>query len=349
MKAPAQLNPQIRTAWYIGCQDWELKRKPLKRKILGTPLVLFRDADGVAHALLDRCPHRGVALSGGKVINGQLQCPYHGWEFAGDGRCKRVPALVGEPDVDNRCATSFPVVEQQGFVWVYPTAGPMPQSEPWRFKYIDDPDYLIVRYEVRADATVHAVAENALDVPHTAFLHGGLFRNDANRNRIKAVIKRWQDRVECEYVGEPRPSGLVGTLLSPSGGVVTHFDRFYLPSVVEVEYRIGDENHVIVNGACTPVDDTDTRLYSVTALRTRLPGFVVRPFVQPVALQIFGQDKGILKEQTELAAQFGDVAYVSTEVDTVGPHILKLMWRAARGEPIDPDVEPWTKTIEMDI
>lgn len=349
MTAPAQLNPKIETAWYIGCQSHELKKRPVSRKILGIPLVLFRDAQGTARAFLDQCPHRGVALSGGAVVGGRIQCPYHGWEFDGEGRCKRVPALVGEPDVDARCATSYPVVEQQGFVWVYATPGPMPESQPWRFKYIDDPNYLIVRYEVRAQATVHAVAENALDVPHTAFLHGGLFRNDANRNRIRAVIKRWQDRVECEYIGEPRPSGLVGKLLSPSGGVVTHYDRFYLPSIVEVEYRIGDENHVVVNGACTPVDDEDTRLFSVTALRTRLPGFVVRPFVQPVALQIFGQDRVILKEQTERMRELGEAKYVSTDVDTVGPHILKLMWRASRGEPIDPAVEPWSREIEMEI
>ena len=44
-------------------------------------------------------------------------------------------------------------------------------------------------------------------------------------------------------MGEPRPPGIVGRILSPSGGLVTHFDRFILPSIAQVEYRIGTENH----------------------------------------------------------------------------------------------------------
>ena len=342
-------HPEIFEAWYIGCLSSELRNKPLERTILDMPLVLFRDAQGKAVCALDRCPHRGVPLSVGAVVKGRLQCAYHGWEFDGEGRCKRVPALVGEPDAPARCLKTFPVVERQGYVWIYATAGEMPDSEPWHFKYADDPRYSVVRYEVRAPATVHAVAENALDVPHTAFLHGGLFRNDANRNRITARIKRFSDKVECEYIGEPRPSGLVGTLLAPGGGVVKHFDRFYLPSVVEVEYALGDHNHVVVNGFCTPVSANDTRLYSLTCFRVRLaPGWLIRPFVQPVALRIFGQDRWMLKLQTDLTEQLGEASYVSTDIDTVGPHILKLMRRAAKGELQDRE-EPWVHEIEMEI
>ena len=66
------------------------------------------------------------------------------------------------------------------------------------------------------------------------------------------------------FVGEPRPDGLAGQILSPSGGTVTHFDRFYLPSIVEVEYRIGEENHIILNGAITPHGDHDVTPTAIT-------------------------------------------------------------------------------------
>jgi phenylpropionate dioxygenase-like ring-hydroxylating dioxygenase large terminal subunit len=341
--------PRVTEAWYILAQSYELADKPIRRSLFGKPLVMFRISDGKPCVFLDRCPHRGVPLSMGSVRGDRLECVYHGWQFDRVGRCKRVPSLVADPDTAGRCATSYPVIEAQGFIWVYGTPGPMPQSRPFEFRYVDHPDYLCVRYEVRVGASIHQVAENALDVPHTAFLHGGLFRTDSDRNEIKAVVKRWSNRVECEYIGEPRPSGLVGRVLSPSGGVVTHFDRFYLPSVVEVEYRIGDENHFLINGACTPVDDFDTRLYSVTCLRTRLPGFLVRPAVQPIALWIFGQDRSVLEAQTHNMEQFGGMAYASTDVDTLGPHILRLMRRAARGETGDPTAEPWIKELPMMI
>ena len=48
----------MRNQWYIACEAGALARKPLSRKILGEPLVLFRDAAGRASALADRCPHR---------------------------------------------------------------------------------------------------------------------------------------------------------------------------------------------------------------------------------------------------------------------------------------------------
>ena len=59
-------------------------------------------------------------------------------------------------------------------------------------------------------------AENALDVPHTAFLHRGLFRSDGTRRPIDVVIRRWHDRVEAQYIGEERPKGIVGWLLAAS-------------------------------------------------------------------------------------------------------------------------------------
>ena len=92
---------------------------------------------------------------------------------------------------------------------------------------------------------------------------------------------------------EPRPSGLAGRLLAPGGGVVTHFDRFYLPSIVEVEYRLGEDLHLVSYGAATPVSDFETRLYGVVSLKSRVPGWLLRPFIQPIALHIFGQDARI--------------------------------------------------------
>jgi hypothetical protein len=146
------------------------------------------------------------------------------------------------------------------------------------------------------------------------------------------VVERHADRAVCEFIGESRPSGLAGRILSPSGGTVTHFDRFYLPSVTEVEYRIGEENHIVLNGACTPADDWDTRLYAVVSLRTRLPRWLVGAVVKPLALYIFNQDAVVLKRQSDTLHRFGEASYASTEIDLLGPHILRLMTRAARGE-----------------
>ncbi len=74
----------------------------------GSPLAVWRGADGVARAWENRCPHRGVRLSIGSVAGDELVCRYHGWRFAGaDGRCTRIPA---HPDIAPPSGLRIPAV-----------------------------------------------------------------------------------------------------------------------------------------------------------------------------------------------------------------------------------------------
>jgi phenylpropionate dioxygenase-like ring-hydroxylating dioxygenase large terminal subunit len=342
--------PRYLDAWYVICRSEELaKGAVLARKIWGKPVAVFRGESGKPGALLDRCPHRNVPLSYGEVRGDQLMCGYHGWQFDQQGSCKTIPSFMGEADKPGRKCEAFATVEQQGFVWIWGRAGAAPVGEPFRFPKADDPAYLTVRHEVRAKATLHAVIENALDVPHTAYLHGGLFRQEGGSTEVECVLKRYSRRAECQFIGESRPTGLAGRILSPSGGEITHYDRFFLPSIVLVEYRIGDENHVLLGGACTPVDDYDTKMFAcVSARSARIPHFMIKPLIQPIALKIFGQDAEVLALQTETLGHFGEEKYASTDIDLLGPHILRLLRRAEKGD-IDSseDDAPYEKRVKM--
>ncbi|NQV55352.1 MAG: Rieske 2Fe-2S domain-containing protein, partial [Rhodospirillales bacterium] len=83
--------PWPRNAWYQAAWANEIEQKPFKRTILNEPVVLFRDQDGAAHALEDRCCHRATPLSMGEVVAGGLQCGYHGMVFDGAGKCVKIP------------------------------------------------------------------------------------------------------------------------------------------------------------------------------------------------------------------------------------------------------------------
>lgn len=354
---PIQLKPpearatsvaRVTRAWYVACPSSELRGEPLKKTILGAPMVLFRGAGGVPGALLDRCPHRNVPLSLGRVADGQLECGYHGWRFDQRGVCKKVPALCGAAESAGRDAPAFACREQDGFVWVWGELGETPDAEPFRFELDGAPGYTTVREHVVANGTLHATAENALDVPHTAYVHSGLFRSDRpERNRIEVIVRRWHDRVEAEYVGEPRPEGVVGRVLSPGGGVVQHWDRFILPSIVQVEYRLG-ETHLLVSAALTPESDYVTHLWPVISFNLPIPGWLLVPVLKPIALRIFQQDADLLARQTENIQRFGGEQYVSTEVDVLGPHILRLLRAAERGK-VEPVDRPHEKRFEMDV
>ena len=105
-------------------------------------------------------------------------------------------------------------MERQGFVWVYSSATQgsheEPDSQPHEFACLGRPGYGTVVQVVTAEATMYSTLENALDVPHTAFLHRGLFRSASRGITITAKVQRTKDRVVAEYVGEPRPPGSSG-------------------------------------------------------------------------------------------------------------------------------------------
>lgn len=311
------------------------------------PLVLFRDSTGAVAALLDRCPHRNVPLSLGRVVGETLQCSYHGWEFDRQGECRVVPGLLGKSATIGRRAIAFAVREQQGYVWVYATPDTQPIREPFRFPLLDDKRYTVVRQQMAVEATLHATAENALDVPHTAYLHGGLFRSTSGtRTEIEVIVRRYGDRVEAEYVGESRPEGLIGKLLAPKGGEVTHVDRFILPSIAQVEYTLGESTHLCVTTALTPVQDFSTRLFSVVCVRLPIPARLFTPVLKPIAMHIFRQDADMLKHQTETIRKFGGEQYQSTEIDVLGSHITRLLNQAERGERKEPR-EPVVTKVRM--
>jgi phenylpropionate dioxygenase-like ring-hydroxylating dioxygenase large terminal subunit len=332
--SPPRTKPHLSVAkltrfFYVACLSEELRLgdRPLARVIAGVPLVLFR-SQGRAAALVDRCPHRNVPLSLGRVLSdGRLECAYHGWQFDCEGVCRKVPGL--ESDASERRAEACAVREQDGLVWVCPEPGVTPEAEPFKQPSFGSEYARIVRV-VEAEGTLHATLENALDVPHTAFLHRGLFRG-GKKNQIRAVVRRSPERVETEYLGEPRPSGIAGKILSPQSGTIEHWDRFILPSIAQVEYKLGQNTHFLVTALCTPVSDFHTRLYGVAYFKTPFPKRAVRAVLEPIALKIFGQDAVMLKAQAENVRRFGGERFQSTELDFMGPQIWRLLKQAESG------------------
>ena len=110
-----------RVTWHpvVATQALRAGHGVLAARVLGQDLALWRSADGLPQAWEDRCPHRGVRLSLGRVVGNQLACAYHGWEYAaGTGRCMTIPAMPREPVPGKVCARTYAVREAQAMVWV---------------------------------------------------------------------------------------------------------------------------------------------------------------------------------------------------------------------------------------
>lgn len=143
---------------------------PFATELAGEQLVLFRD-DAGWHALLDHCPHRGARLSLGSVsATGHLRCPYHGWQFAGDGECVTVPLNeVNAAGLARARATALPTRELAGCIWVY--TGLSPTQEPELPEALRDANDRYVTYTQEWDAHWTRAVENFIDFAHPPYLH----------------------------------------------------------------------------------------------------------------------------------------------------------------------------------
>jgi phenylpropionate dioxygenase-like ring-hydroxylating dioxygenase large terminal subunit len=122
--------PHTPNGWYGVLRSHELpKKKVLPLTVFDRQLVAFRGEDGVARVLHAFCPHLGAHLGhGGKVRGIELECPFHAWRFAGDGRCTHAPFAKRTPDVGVR---AWKVIERTGLVYVWIHAlGAEPTYEP---------------------------------------------------------------------------------------------------------------------------------------------------------------------------------------------------------------------------
>lgn len=322
---------RVLDGWYVACRGDELRDVPLSRALFDLPLVLFRDASGRAAALLDRCAHRNAPLSLGAVDDaGHIACPYHGWRYDGSGACREVPGLLDAGDAGGRRVPAFATHEQDGFVWVWGRGGANPAGAPLHIPHIDDPDYLTVLRDYDVECTLHAALENALDVPHTAFVHRGDFRGKGSRD-IEAVRRRIPGGIEVEYIGEPPLSG-PATDAEGRALVSQHWDRFFLPSVAQVEYRTGTDRHLISTLPHTPVSDFRTRFWLVSCWKVpEEKRCQMRPIIEQQLDTILAQDVEILRQQTRRIRELGGESYRSTALDLMGPEILRMLRQAERG------------------
>ena len=300
--------------------------------MLGEPLALFRDADGRPAALLDRCLHRNMALSAGRVVGGCLECPYHGWRYDGGGRCTAIPALADPAAVPAlRPVRAYRATESDGYVWVFMGEGP-PAAGPFRFPHLGEPGWTSFSMRTRFSASAFACLENFLDCPHTVFVHRGWFRTRDVR-RLLARVRRFGDRVEADFLDEPRAPSVVSALFFPRRQPLQHTDRFLMPAISRVDYRFGARRHFIITSQCTPVSEMETVVDTVITFRFGRIAPLVRLAFEPIARWILRQDVRILARQSAQLHRFGGPRFVSVETDLFARHIRALWRRAGPGPP----------------
>jgi vanillate O-demethylase monooxygenase subunit len=154
-------------SWYVAAFSDEVTSSPLGRRALDTGLVIYRTSDGSAVVLEDRDAHSAYPLSLGRVEQDLIVSSYSGFAYAADGSCVRVPTQTEIP-YDAR-VRSFPVREQDGFVWVwFAEPGLAALRNPPRAAWLVDDSWSTLGDEWTTEASFMLLHENFADITHVA-------------------------------------------------------------------------------------------------------------------------------------------------------------------------------------
>lgn len=163
-----------RDQWYVAAYGREIGHELFSRTVCGEPILFWRTRAGTVTAMSDRCVHRRFPLSEppSRLVDDQVVCGYHGFTYGADGGCVAVPGQTRVPRTAR--LKSYPVVEQDSFVWVWigDPAGADATRIP-RAPWLVSPGYATVSGMEPLKARYGLLVDNLLDLSHETYLHGG--------------------------------------------------------------------------------------------------------------------------------------------------------------------------------
>lgn len=302
----------VARAWHPIAYRGEIGRTPLEVRSMGRPLVVFASGDGIG-VLEDRCPHRNAPLSAGRIVEGEIECPYHGWRFDRDGRCRHV---AGSTDLAQAAARSLPVRESAGIVWtcLSPDPAPFPQLP----REIDDAGFDSFWWRLPASrGAVGDAIENLLDPVHAYFLHPGLVRRAGRRAPVSVDFSVEPGRATAHY-SEPREGQTLLQRLT-EGGRTLSWGRYTPPTQVQIGFEDDRGLQATIIVIFSPVDAQTTRPFACFATRRgRLPAWFKRLAIIAFHRKVLSQDLAMLALQADRHDGFGGPDYRQGPVDMFG-------------------------------
>jgi len=191
--------------WYPVSFLEDLPRdRPSQVSIYDTGLVLFFDGSGQLNCLRDLCPHRMARLSDGQIVDGRLECLYHGWQFDGAGDCQLIPQMLEGRDYPIRsCVRRYALEIVDGIVWVWAGAADAADASlipAGRASGAEGVTAVTFQMDLPYDQSY--LIENVIDVAHIHIAHhgvrGGGLRQAASPLKFE-IIHSGVDGIRATY------------------------------------------------------------------------------------------------------------------------------------------------------
>ena len=292
--------------WQAAAYSSEVGRRVLKRTIVETAVLLYRTKTGETVAMEDRCPHRHVPLSLGRLDGDVIECGYHGMRFGPSGACVGIP---GQDMIPARAkVTVFPTVEKHTFVWIW--MGDAAKADPALvpdFHWMDDDDWAAAEGYHHVEANYRFLVDNLLDLTHETFVHPETIGTGAVADSPATVsldsettVRVHRDMPDCEP--PPQFIALAGfdgridrwqtTLYTPPGFCVIEVGA--VPAGTNDRSR-GFEGRIL--NLITPEHERASHYFWAHARNIRRDDAELTTVIRRSVAETFDQDKTILEAQ----------------------------------------------------
>jgi phenylpropionate dioxygenase-like ring-hydroxylating dioxygenase large terminal subunit len=315
----------LRNCWHPVALSEEVKEGPFASRLLDEQIVIWRDAEGVPHALADLCVHRGTALSIGKVVGNEIQCAYHGWRFRADGACTLIPQRADPSNIPSKArVNSYHCQERYGLIWVAfnDPRWPLPEVPE-----LEDPTRNVVTsgpYVWNADASRQL--ENFTDFGHFPWVHPGVL-GDPDRVVVdKHTVDVKDNHVLVYHYLRPEPEseqfkvfGREKSAKKPS----KHSDyELHLPYSIILRQHWGGADQMTHLFVAQPIGKELCRGFMRTS---RNYGHDNPKLVSDFNDVVFNQDKAIVEHQRPDFVPFDLADELHLDFDLVAVNYRKLM------------------------
>ncbi len=305
--------------WYVAERAAVLGAKPLRVRLLGQNLVLFRDSAGQAHCLSNVCVHRCGSLAQGWVSGDRVVCPYHGWEFNGAGQCERIPSLgPDQPAPPARARVdSYPTIERYGLIFVF--LGDLPEAERVPIMPIpewDDPKWRCTISDFQIKANYRRLVENALDFAHAEYVHFVGRRGADPAHRVPDYVVRDTEWGAGAEVAFPRQAKGLWRFFSNATDTTRAGSEFHGPAQFVTRIRIDARMWAWQYVFESPVDELNTRSFLVNA-RNFFTNRLFDGINERRNARIVGEDQAIVEQLEPPLPADGPTGDFSVKADMI--------------------------------
>lgn len=315
----------VRDAWHMVALSRDLGSGAVRKVTLcGTPIALFRNDQEIG-ALIDRCPHRNYPLSEGRVHQGALECPYHGWRFAPDGACAAVSGcVIVTADNTRLWADALRVAERHGAIFV--TLSDTAPAEPSLPPDFGNPDLDHLWWQQGTwEGRAFDAIENVMDPFHTNHLHHGFIRRRDKRLPVELVVTSHGDGIDMAIEQAQPDLGLMSRFLERDRQ--RSVSRYYPPTMVQARWDGKTRLTLCVTAIFTPATEGSfTPFARFSTPRGLAPGWLKQAVIRLFLARVVAQDRQALALQHAVMSRFGHPHFAFGPGDILGNRLRRL-WR----------------------